>query len=91
MHVETEWESEDELELWMRLEEIDKRGKDYRGRKIGKQQGKNRSNQKREGYHFQIPHLCPRNSKLKPILQGNIFNDYIFKIFIPLQASHFNT
>lgn len=27
-----------------------------------------RSNQNREGYHFQIPHLYPRNYKLNPII-----------------------
>lgn len=41
-----------------RLEEIDKSGKNWK-RKIGQQEGKNRSKEKREGY-FYIPHLYPR-------------------------------
>lgn len=74
-----------------RPEETDKSGKNSEGeRKIGKQEGKNRSHQKRERYHFQISHLYASNSKLNPILERNILYDYIFKIFILLQASHFN-
>lgn len=74
-----------------RLGEIDKSGKNSeRERKTGKQEGKNRNDQKREGYHFRISLLYARNSKLNPMLERNILYDYIFKIFILLQASYFN-
>lgn len=67
-----------------------KSGKNWNGKeKTGKQEGKKRSNQEREGCHFQISHLHPRNSELNPVLPGNVIYDYTLKICNPLQARHF--
>lgn len=49
-----------------------KQGKFEGERKIGKQKGRIQVKKKREGYHFQISHLYPKNSELNPVLQENI-------------------